>query len=310
MQDDKEACANFAQGANTSCMAAPKYTTAAVVLNHDDNENTLRLAADFDRFPSVDLTVVVDNSGTGGLTAIGGKKTVLLSVPNNGYSVGNNAGVKKTDQMGGAEFIIISNPDVFVGDDAIAACVAFLRAHPDYALAAPRMHAADGTPHHLAAWRERTFLCDLAYSAGILSRIVGMRRECYPEEYLKQPAVDVDCVAGSFFVIRRTALSCTGSFDEHTFLYYEEDILGFKLKRLGLRSALLGERRFVHCEGASVNRSMNYLKKYLAMQKSRLYFHRRYKKTAFPAFAALCLATALGTVEKTIKTVYYRAKKD
>lgn len=287
--------------------------TAAVILNHNDNGNALRLAADFERYSSIDKTVVVDNSGESGITALAGEKSGLLRVRNNGYSAGNNAGLALLDKkygIKGAEFVIISNPDVFVDEEAVDACVGFLRKNPGYAVAAPRMYAADGTPHHLAAWRERTFLCDLAYSSGLLSRIVGMRRECYPESYFGQPVADVDCVAGSFFVIRRDALRKAGDFDTHTFLYYEEDILGFKLKRLGYKSAVLCGYKFVHCEGASVNKSMNYLRKYLAMQKSRLYFHRHYKKTAFPKYAALCLATILGIVEKSIKTLCFRLKKD
>lgn len=282
------------------------YLTAAVILNHNDNDNALRLAADFEQYGSVGKTVVVDNSGDSGVTSLGGEKSELLRVPNNGYSAGNNAGLALIDRSGGAEFVIISNPDVFVSEVAVDACVDFLRQNPDYAVAAPRMHTADGAPHHLTAWHERTFLCDFAYSSGLLSRVVGMRRECYPESYWRQPVADVDCVAGSFFVIRRDALRLACDFDEHTFLYYEEDILGYKLKRLGYKSAVLCGFSFIHCEGVSVNKSMNYLKKYLAMQKSRLYFHRHYKKTALPKYLALCLATVLGIVEKSIKTLFGR----
>lgn len=284
--------------------------TAAVILNHNDNDNALRLAAAFEQYGSVGKIVVVDNSGDSGIKLLQGKKSELLRVRNNGYSAGNNAGLALIDDAGGAEFVIISNPDVFVCEDAIIACVDFLQHNPNYAVAAPRMHTADGTPHHLTAWRERTFLCDFAYSSGLLSRIVGMRRECYKDSYFSESVADVDCVAGSFFVIRRDVLRRAGNFDEHTFLYYEEDILGYKLKRLGYKSAVLCGFKFMHCEGASVNKSMNYLRKYLAMQKSRLYFHRCYKKTALPKYLALCLATALGVVEKSLKTLYCRIKKD
>ena len=283
--------------------------TAAVILNHNDNENTLRLAADFERFAAVGKTVVVDNSAGEGIESLPGKKTRLLKVPNCGYSAGNNKGLKLIDDEGGAKFVIISNPDIYVEENAINACIEFLNENPEYAIAAPRMCAADGTPHHLAAWHERTFLCDFAYSSGILSRIVGMCRECYPESYLQRPVADVDCVAGSFFVIRRDALRKIGDFDEHTFLYYEEDIIGFLLKRMGYKTALLGNYRYIHMEGSSVKKSMNYLKKYRILQKSRLYFHRKYLKTPLPLYLLLCLATALGTVEKALKTLYLRIKR-
>lgn len=284
--------------------------TAAVILNHNDNDNTRRLSAEFESFSVIDRVVVVDNSGEKGIDSLPGRKIRLLNVPNDGYSAGNNRGLALIDSEGGASYVIISNPDIYVSEDAIGACIDFLDRNSEYAAVAPRMCAADGTPHHLAAWRERFFLCDVAYSSGLLSRLIGMYRECYSEDYLCKAVADVDCLAGSFLVIRREALRKVGDFDEKTFLYYEEDILGFKLKRAGYKTALLGNCRFIHSEGNSVNKSMNYLKRYLAMQKSRLYFHRRYLKTSWYLYILLCAATVLGTVEKALKTAYYRIAKD
>ncbi|HEX2937444.1 MAG TPA: hypothetical protein VHO66_00825, partial [Ruminiclostridium sp.] len=86
--------------------------------------------------------------------------------------------------------------------------------------------------------------------------------------------------------------------------------LGFKLKRMGYKTAVLGNYFFIHSEGNSVNKSLNFLKKYMIMQKSRLYFHRRYLKTPIFLYILLCLATALGAVEKSLKTVYYHIKRD
>lgn len=283
--------------------------TAAVILNYNDNENTLRLSKKFAEFDCIGLTVIVDNSGEMGLKAAdieNIEKTVLVNCPNNGYSYGNNVGLKTVDKLGGADFIIISNPDVFVEKDAVEACIDFLKNNKDFAAAAPRMHNAKGIPHHLSVWHERTFKTDLPYCSGILSRTLGMCHECYPESYFNKPVAEVDCVTGSFFAIKRDILKKIGDFDTNTFLYYEEDILGFKLKRLGYKTALLCDKKFLHCEGASVNKTLNYLKKYKAMQKSRLYFHKNYLKTSAPKYFVLCLATGLGTVEKFLKTVYYK----
>lgn len=288
---------------------ADSVKTAAVILNYKDNDNALRLASEFETYDFIGLIVIVDNSGKDGLDTVSGSKTKLLHVPNDGYSRGNNVGLAAVDQLYGADYVIISNPDIFVDREAVKSCVDFLVNNKDYAVAAPRMHTADGTPHHLAAWKERTFLCDLAYSSGVLSRTVGMYRECYHESYFNSPVVDVDCTAGSFFVARRDILKRIGDFDENTFLYYEEDILGYKLKRLGFKTALLCSYKFLHYEGNSVNKNLNYQKKYRAMQKSRLYFHKQYLNTPFPKYFLLLLATGLGIAEKSLKTLYYKLKK-
>jgi N-acetylglucosaminyl-diphospho-decaprenol L-rhamnosyltransferase len=287
--------------------------TGAVILNYRDNAAALRLAAVFRDSGCVSVTAIVDNSETGGLEGseppIDGGSVIFLRCPNDGYARGNNRGLRELDAAHGAfDYFIVSNTDVEVTAEAVKACVDYLDSHPSCAVAAPRMMRPDGTPHHLSAWRERTFLCDLAYSSGILSRTVGMYRETYPAEYFAEEVSSVDCVSGSFFVVRAGPFRQMGYFDEHTFLFYEEDILGFRLKRMGLTEALLNRYSFIHREGVSAGRRVNYLKKYLIMQRSRLYFHRVYLRTGPLRYFVLCLATALGTVENALKTVYYNLR--
>lgn len=286
-------------------------TIAAVILNHNDNGNALRLTAEMSGYESITRVCVADNSGPSGLTGteavFRNPKADCLPMRNEGYARCNNAAIAcLTERYGAFDYIIISNTDVEVGEQSIEKCVGFLQEHADYAVAAPRMFRPDGTPHHLSGWKERTTLCDVAYSSGLLSRLLGMYRETYPDDYWKTPYSPVDCVTGSFFMIRGTAFRQAGYFDEKTFLYYEEDILGFRLKRMGCRLAVLNDCRFVHYENVTVGRSMNLLKKYVIMQRSRLYFHRHYRRVGPGAYAALCAATCLGYVEKAVKTFCYR----
>jgi GT2 family glycosyltransferase len=288
-----------------------KNNVAAVVLNHGDNLNTLRLIRSFNEYVVVDKIAVVDNTEVGALTGdeseLKSCKAIFFTAPNDGYARCNNFGIRKlTELFGELEFIIISNPDVDIAAGSIEKCTGFLRLHPQYAIAAPHMLRTDGSCHHLAGWRERSFLCDLAYSSGILSRMVGMYRETYPIMHWKTPFSDVDCVAGSFFVIRASIFKEIGYFDENTFLFYEEDIIGFKLKRLGFKSAVLNDCSFIHYEGVSSGRSINIIRKYVIMQKSRLYFHRRYKKTGALRYCLLCAATALGFIENCIKALVFK----
>ncbi len=285
--------------------------TAVIVLNHGDNANALRLTRALAAMPEVGCVCVVDNTGPGGLTGdeepLHGPKAVFLHMPNLGYACCNNEGLRYLEQQYGPfTRYAISNTDVEVPPESFASCVHFLAEHPDYAVAAPHMFLPDGRPHHLTGWKERGLLCDVAYSSGLLSRLIGMYRETYPPAHWQTPFSTVDCVAGSFFLIDGDVFRRLGFFDAHTFLYYEEDILGFRLKRLGYRLAVLNTCRYVHYENVTVGRSMNLLKKYRIMQRSRLYFHKHYKKVNAAGYAALCAATGLGILEKALKTGYYR----
>lgn len=292
-----------------------KGYSAAVILNYNDNKSALRLAEDFASVRCLQKVIVADNgpesSGlNGNEPAFNNPDILFIKTENRGYAAGNNRAVDTLiKQYGLPEFILISNPDIEVSGEAIQACMDFLIDNPDFAVAAPQMRKPDGARHHLTGWKERSALCDIAYSSGILSRIIGMYRETYPEGYFDNPVSPVDCVHGSFFVIRGDAFREAGYFDETTFLFYEEDILGYKLKQLGFREAVLNTVYFIHREGVSSGKKINYINKYLTMQKSRLYFHSRYKRQPPLIMAAFYAATALGFAENLVKTVIFARRR-
>lgn len=279
--------------------------TGMVVLNHNDTQNTERLCGEAALCPAVDNIVVADNSAPEkrcSLQKLPAEKATMLPVANMGYAAGNNAGIACLLSRLDADYIIISNPDVIVSCEAMQACVAFLEGHPEFAVAAPRMHGPDGSAHPLSGWKEKDFVCDLAYSSGLLTRLLGVNREVYPPEHWHGEYSEVDCVAGSFFVVRRASFQKAGFFDENTFLFYEEDILGHKLRRMGFCLAVLNDQLFTHLEGISYQMSpAAILSRYRHMQTSRLYFQKRYRKAGMGKMILLYAASGLGFVEKCIK---------
>lgn len=285
-------------------MGDPK--TAAVILNYNDDKNAEKLVRFLQRGRGADRILLADNSETGrkpALEALRDENTELIYLHNRGYARGNNeALVRLRREHGFYDYIAVMNPDIQIGAGGVEKCVEFLESHANYAACAPRMFDAAGLPHHLSGWRERTFLCDLAYSSGLLSRIIGMYRETYPPEHWQRDFADVDCLAGSFFVVKNNVFESVGKFDENTFLYFEEDILGFKLRHAGYKLAVLNRDRFVHYEGGSSQQKGMPLKKYLAMQKSRIYFQKHYKQIGTAQTELLWAATALGAAEKIVRS--------
>ena len=62
----------------------------------------------------------------------------------------------------------------------------------------------------------------------------------------KRSIIPVDIVMGAFFGIRQTILKEIGYFDDNTFLYYEEEILFIRLKRINKQNYLLTNYNFKH----------------------------------------------------------------
>lgn len=57
--------------------------------------------------------------------------------------------------------------------------------------------------------------------------------------------------SGAFFILRTDVFKDIGFFDEHTFLYYEEQILGYKLQQKGLELLFMPEYKVRHEHGKS-----------------------------------------------------------
>lgn len=277
----------------------------AVVLNHCDKENALNLAELFLTVPVINHILIVDNSQTGALSGtekiFSSTKVELLLASNDGYAKGNNRGVNFLEEKYGQfQYFIISNPDVIITPESVMKCIIFLEQNMSYVLVAPHMYQTNGLPNSLTAWKERTIRTDLAYCSGILSRILGMGREKYPQNYWQSSYSTVDCVSGAFFVVNASAFKRAGYFDEKTFLFFEEDILCYKMKTFGYKCAIINECSFVHKEGVSMSVS---LRKYITMQKSRIYFYRVYKKCNLWSLILLYIVTFIGIMETGFKTL-------
>ena len=67
-------------------------------------------------------------------------------------------------------------------------------------------------------------------------------------------------------------------FDKHVFLYYEEKILGQKLKQMGLKELLVTDAYYVHAHSVSIDKSYTKISdKQKLLHKSKLYYYQHYR---------------------------------
>jgi GT2 family glycosyltransferase len=69
-----------------------------------------------------------------------------------------------------------------------------------------------------------------------------------------------------------------GNFDETTFLYYEENILGIKLKNIDKKTFIDNEVSVTHDLSVSVDKSFNSINKYKMLKESQKYYVKYYLK--------------------------------
>ena len=266
---------------------------AVIIVNFNDEEETISYAEKITKYDVIDRAVVVDNMSTTigafnklqKLEELSNKITVLKSDKNGGYSYGNNFGMKFLQEEEKKnnikyDYIIISNPDIDVEEKAIKASIEILENDKKVAICAPRMFSKDGKPARRSAWKLRTFLRDVVHAVRILEIpfYKVLRNGEYSEEDYKNEILEVEAIAGSFFIIRKDIFEEVNLFDENVFLFYEEDILGKKLKVLGYKTISLNSEKFIHYESQTIGKVYNYFSKMNLLYKSKMYYQVTYNK--------------------------------
>jgi GT2 family glycosyltransferase len=161
---------------------------------------------------------------------------------NCGFGLGHNRGLLRSEQ----QVLLILNPDVELGLEALSEALRLLRSRPDVVALNPRCTGAGG---------EREYLCkrypsvtDL-FLRGVagpgLRRRFASRLSRYEYRQDEQPGVQeqvhgydqgpepVELLSGACLLCRAEAFVAVGGFDARYFMYFEDFDLSLRLAALG-----------------------------------------------------------------------------
>ena len=110
----------------------------------------------------------------------------------------------------------------------------------------------------------------------ILHNKIREKNLLYDDSHYDKDIVDVEVVSGCFFLIRSDVLKKIKFFDENVFLYYEENILGKKLKDLNIRTVVNTKVEVIHNHSISIDKNVKKLNKIKILKKSQMYFEKYY----------------------------------
>ena len=258
---------------------------ACVLVNYNDEENSIRLAQTLAGYPIVSKVVIVDSCSTKPFSfekmkqIENDKIDVLRASKNGGYSFSLNYGIRHIENLNqGYDTLMLSNTDIEIGEEAIIACVNKLQSSKLVGAVAPRMKLLNGKYARRNAWKTRTPVRDMLHSTRVLELLCWplIRKWEYSDSDYKQPELLVDCLAGACFFTTLDVIKSIDYLDEEVFLFYEEDILGFRLNYKQYQTYLLNNVEFLHMESQSIKKTYNYYKKMEYLFKSRMYFQKTY----------------------------------
>ncbi|MDE7385627.1 MAG: glycosyltransferase family 2 protein [Muribaculaceae bacterium] len=219
--------------------------------------------------------------------------TIVKSAVNDGYARGNNKGLRLAYADGDIDQVLILNNDTLFVEDIIPKLVADINTLHDAALVTPLLYKKDLQGVDVNCARNYNSMRDSAIVNMLLTYCpASVYRRCYIPVSPSTGIHKVSIVSGSCMMCRKDLFESVGGFDPGTFLYWEENILAEKFKRIGKRNYVDTDIKCIHL-GASTTRRVKSYKILRHSIDSQLYFARNYwpARTSFK-LAALKLSAS------------------
>ena len=276
---------------------------AAVIVSYNVADLLVRCVESL-RADGIDRIVVVDNaSADDSVAAIrhADPRVEVVALDRNlGFGAGANRGVARTTEP----HVLVLNPDVEVEPGSTKALLEALARDPRLALVGPRIVTPEGETYPSA----RTFP-DLADAAGHAFLHFVWPSNPFSRRYRMLDwdhgdARDVDWVAGTHFLARRTAWDEVGGFDEAYFMYMEDVDVCWRLHAAGWRVGYEPRAAVIHGIGRSTDQTP--YRMIAAHHRSLLRYAARTsrgrQRLALPLIAvALAVRTVLAWVQRALR---------
>lgn len=257
---------------------------ALVILNYNSFDDTISCAKRLLSFGKDYHIIVVDNCSTDNSyvmlkEALGNEEfvDVLKTDYNSGYSAGNNFGIRYAAEKYRISFIAIVNPDVIIPDvTVIENLVKKLLKNDSLGIITGVALTHDKKFNISTSGWTLPNTIDLIIGHSILGNGNKTQNEYF--NFLGDGLIQVDCVAGCFFIAKERVFSKIGYFDENVFLYNEENILGIKCRNKGYIEAIDLTQPYIH-NHVQKKQNMSFKSKINATKnsyKSRKYLCKKY----------------------------------
>ena len=226
---------------------------------------------------------VVDNGSTDGtpeLVAASFPEVELIQTGENlGYAGGNNIGISELLRRG-MEYVFVLNPDAIIEPDTVRRLLARADAHPELAAVSPVITYRDSD----RIWYGGS---DINWRTGETPH-AGEGRMIGSIPVGEFTARFCGCAA----LLRSTALSRVGLFDERFFLYFEDTELSVRMHKAGFKIGVESSAVCRHANSTSTGGGKSGVNQYY-MTRNRLMLLEEHSGTTVPALLAVRLAYSL-----------------
>ena len=195
--------------------------------------------------------------------------TVLVSDVNKGFSGGNNIGIRAA-LKDGFEYVYLLNSDIILKNNAFLLMQKLFEENEEIAIVGPSIVNGDGMYVQFAR-RGITLLMYLACRRIVVSFFPKLEKILRFYNYSKVENFAFEgMLNGCCFGMKADFIRQYSCLDENVFMYYEEDILAYIMKKAGKRALIVSDAQIIHNESVATKKSSS----------DRMLFTRFYRWTS------------------------------
>lgn len=228
--------------------------------------------------------------------------TFIKSNENNGYSAGNNIGIKEA-LKDNCNQILISNSDIVFLNDSILLMKETLK-EKSIGIVGPKLIGIDGKTQQ-PSMCIKTRLKEKYLARTFLRHIfkgTDNKYNCRDLD-LGKPAI-VHSVSGSCFMMSKECALEITPFDENTFLFQEELIIGIQMEKKGLKTMYNPLCEVIHEHGQST-KSIKALS-FIFFVESEIYYCRKYLNASLISILPLYSIRSISFMVRCINNKDFR----
>lgn len=254
------------------------------VLNYNDYETTIKLVDRVKNYSIFEYVLIVDNHSNNNSKSILEKYfsnyeniVVISTMRNGGYGYGNNYGLKYAFDKLKAKYVLITNPDVKFKEKMIKHLVEAIQLKK--AAIVSGVQYIHGKEIYDKAWKiPSAYQWTFAEIKYFSKRIKPQYHYKY-SDFNDTSITEVDCVPGAMLLVDVAKFLEVGGYDKSIFLFGEETVIGYKLKRKGYKTFLLNKEVYDHQHSVSINKSLkSKIQQLKILHESKLIFYKKYLK--------------------------------
>lgn len=211
------------------------------------------------------------------LTATDHDVKLIASHHNNGFAKANNMAIRQTS----GEYVLLINPDTFVGENTIKECLDFMDSHPNAGGLGLQMLNCDGSRALESRRGKPTPMTSFYKMSGLCAKFPTHKR--FGKYYMCGMSWNtpgkIEIISGAFMMMRKTALDKVGLLDEDFFMYGEDIDLSYRLMTEGYDNWYI-PAKILHYKGESTQKS-SFRYVHVFYEAMLIFLRKHYSHTGF-----------------------------